>query len=32
MIRNHHIQDTNTKLRNDLEKCKNHLMCVLKNN
>lgn len=32
MIRNQHINDTNGKLRNDLEKCKGHLMCVMKNN
>lgn len=31
-IRNQHIQDTNYKLRNDLEKSKGHLMCVMKNN
>lgn len=32
MIRNQHINDTNSKLRNDLDKCKGHLMCVMKNN
>lgn len=32
MIRNRHIEDTNIKLRNDLEKCMSHLMCVMKNN
>jgi hypothetical protein len=32
MIRNQNINDTNIKLRNDLERCKMHLQCVIKNN
>jgi hypothetical protein len=32
MIRNRHIEDTNIKLRGDLEKCKSHLACVTRNN
>ncbi len=32
MIRNRHIDDTNIKLRSDLEKCRSHLMCVMRNN
>lgn len=32
MIRNRHIEDTNIKLRSDLEKCKSHLQCIMRNN